>query len=187
MNAKIHIFFNSKASGKEKYEKKHILFLPYVMFLVILNHQTTTAMREKKSIICSVLLLVSGGMLYVLFRSRHILMLRIADATPLSRHLSHLREAASDWHPYDWVVYNLPGALWAGAYILFIHSLMHRVNASIRWKWACVIPLIGAFSELGQAAGIVPGTFDLLDLAGYLLPLVIYSLYVKSIIQKHGQ
>lgn len=187
MNANIHIFFNSKAFNREKYEKKHILFLSCVMFLVILSHQTTTTMREKKSIICSVLLLVSGGMLYVLFRSRHILMLRIADATPLSRHLSHLRETASHWHPYDWVVYNLPGALWAGAYILFIHSLMHGVNASTRWKWACVIPLIGAFSELGQAFGVVPGTFDLLDLAGYLLPLVVYSFYVKSTIHCHGQ
>ena len=64
MNANIHIFFNSKAFNREKYEKKHILFLSCVMFLVILSHQTTTTMREKKSIICSVLLLVSGGMLY---------------------------------------------------------------------------------------------------------------------------
>ena len=144
-------------------------------------------MHSKKSFICSLPLLMSGGMIYVLFRSRQTLLLKIADATPLSRPLTDIRGAVATWQPSEWVVYSLPGALWAGAYILFIHSLMHSVNASTRWRWASVIPLMGVLSELGQAFGIVPGTFDLLDLAGYLLPLVIYSLYVKSIIQKHGQ
>ena len=144
-------------------------------------------MHNKKSFICSLPLLMFGGMIYVLFRSRQTLLLKIADTTPLSHTLTDIRGAVASWQPSGWVVYSLPGALWAGAYVLIIHSLMHSLEPAIRWKWASVIPLLGVFSELGQAAGIVPGTFDMLDLAGYLLPLVIYSLYVKSIIQKHGQ
>lgn len=144
-------------------------------------------MPNKKSFIFSLPLLMFGGMIYLLFRSRQTLLLKIADATPLSHTLTDIRDAVATCQPSEWVVYSLPGALWAGAYVLIIHSLMHSLGPATRWRWASVIPLLGVFSELGQAAGIVPGTFDMLDLAGYLLPLVIYSLYVKSIIQKHGQ
>lgn len=144
-------------------------------------------MPNKKSFIFSLPLLMFGGMIYVLFRSRQTLLLKIADATPLSHTLTDIRDAVATCQPSEWVVYSLPGALWAGAYVLIIHSLMHSLGPATRWRWASVIPLLGVFSELGQAIGVVPGTFDLLDLAGYLLPLVVYSFYVKSTIHCHGQ
>ena len=125
------------------------------------------------------LLVASGGMIYVLFRSRQLLLLKIADITPLSHFITDLREKAHVLHPAEWVVYNLPGALWSGAYILIIHSLMHELPMRSRWRWCSVIPFIGAFSELGQAIGLVPGTFDLMDLACYVLPLVIYTVIVE--------
>lgn len=46
---------------------------------------------------------------------------------------------------------------------------------------------MGAFSELGQALHLIPGTFDVADLVCYLLPYIIYSFYLKLKIYRHEQ
>ena len=142
-------------------------------------------MLDRKSFLIGLLLIVGGGMLYLLFRSRQVLLLYILDATPLSHSISQMRGMASAWQPSEWVVYCLPGGLWSAAYIMVIHSLMHNLETRILWKWASVIPLLGAFSELGQALHLVPGTFDMADLVCYMLPFIIYSVYLKLKIYRH--
>ena len=142
-------------------------------------------MLDRKSFLIGLLLIVGGGMLYLLFRSRQVLLLYILDATPLSHSISQMRGMASAWQPSEWVVYSLPGGLWSAAYIMVIHSLMHNLETRILWKWASVIPLLGAFSELGQALHLIPGTFDMADLVCYMLPFIIYSFYLKLKIYRH--
>lgn len=142
-------------------------------------------MLERKSFLIGLLFIVGGGLLYLLFRSRQVLMLYILDTTPLSHSISQMRGMASVWQPSEWVVYSLPGGLWSAAYIMVIHSLMHNLETGILWKWASVIPLLGAFSELGQALRLIPGTFDMTDLVCYMLPFIIYSFYLKLKIYHH--
>lgn len=144
-------------------------------------------MHYRKSFLIGLLLIVGGGLLYLLFRSRQVLLLYILDSTPLSHSITQMRGMASAWQPSEWVVYSLPGGLWSAAYILVIHGLMHTLETSVRWRWACVIPLMGTFSELGQALHLIPGTFDVADLVCYLLPYIIYSFYLKLKIYHHEQ
>ncbi len=65
----------------------------------------------------------------------------------------------------SWIRFSLPDALWAFA----VTSLM-----SLTWKhkltresaaWILAGPFLAVGSELGQAAHVVPGTFDVTDLA----------------------
>lgn len=121
----------------------------------------------------------------MLFRSRQIVLLRIADSTPLYRLLSIVRETASPWQPSEWVVFSLPGGLWSAAYILIIHSLMAPLTLVSRWRWAIVIPMLGALSELCQAFHVLPGTFDVVDLLCYLLPFLLYTLYLTFKISRY--
>ena len=144
-------------------------------------------MHKQKRLYLGLLLLAGGGMLYALFRSRQTLLLQLADATPLRDFLSHLRASCSICHPADWVIYSLPGGLWSAAYILVTDALMRPLGRSQCWRWASVIPLLGAISELGQALHLVPGTFDVADLVSYLLPLFIYTASLKHNYVRHEQ
>ncbi len=143
-------------------------------------------MRIKTNDIVGLFLIACGGLLYVFFRSPQILLLQLIDSTPISGLIHQLRLTTTSWQPPEWMVYCLPNGLWSAAYILMVHSLFQGSGRSTLWRWACVIPILGAVSELGQAFHLVPGTFDIADLISYLLPLLIYSFYLSIKKTYHG-
>ena len=68
-----------------------------------------------------------------------------------------------------WFVYSLPDGLWVYALTAF----MGHVRSGSRAGFSKVAflgagPALGAGSELGQLAGLVPGSFDWTDLVFYL-------------------
>ena len=123
----------------------------------------------------SLLLLILGGMAYVLFRPRTLLLFVVADAVGMGPWTDRLRLAASGLQPPDWVVFSGPGGLWAAAYIVLTDWLTQGRAARWRLLAALPVPLAGAVSELMQAMGLVPGTFDVGDLVCYLLPYILYG------------
>lgn len=143
-----------------------------------------------RRIIAAVLLIVAGGLIYILFRSQQIILNEIiGDGWPW---LEQWRAAAAVWLRQsgalgEFVVYSLPGGLWASSYILFVDDAHRSASARVRIVWASVVPLAGAVVELLQACcpagymvgGISIGTFSVLDLVCYLTPLAIYILLLK--------
>ena len=117
------------------------------------------------------LLLVAGGLLYVLFRPHTLLLFRVADGLGLTPAIDHLRQCAAAVRPPGFVVYSLPAGLWATSYVLITAVTAQTLTAKARTAAMALVPAAGAVSELMQAAGLLPGTFDWADLALYLLPL----------------
>ena len=125
-------------------------------------------------------LLSTGGLIYLLFRSRYVLLNRIVLSTDLETVVDEWRCRATIINVPEWVIYSLPGGLWAISYIFIIDSLMRHRCYQCRMLWACPIPLLGLVSEIMQCLGILPGTFDLIDLLFYITPLFLYSLFINK-------
>lgn len=140
-------------------------------------------MTQRLKLPLGMMLLLMGGMTYLLFRPQTLLMFHVTDAIGLSAAINSMREGISSQLP-EFIIYNLPGALWAAAYILTIDSLMFRQSVMPRILVSGIIPVIGAVSELLQLIGLLPGTFDVADMLCYLIPYLLYlsiTLKIKRI------
>lgn len=124
--------------------------------------------------ILSVVLLLTGGLIYLLFRPTTLLLFRVTAWLGLTPVIYEVRKTATNWHTCEFVVYCLPNGLWALAYILVTDSLLQGYSIKTRLLVGSMIPLIGAFSELLQSTGLLRGTFDWLDLACYMVPCLLY-------------
>ena len=119
----------------------------------------------------SALLLALGGSIYLLFRPQELLMFRVAQRMGLSSAIDAIQSAASGLRLPHFIVDSLPGGLWATAYVLLVDSLPTAMTPTQRLAAASIIPLIGTASEVMQGLGMLPGTFDPLDLLCYLAPI----------------
>lgn len=126
--------------------------------------------------ILGAILLTGGGCIYLLQRSTSLLLFRVLDALGWTGRIASVRADMTAWP--DFVVYNLPGALWSSSYVLLADVLFRSFPVTARLLWASVIPMLGLFSELLQFAGLCPGTPDAMDAICYVLPYIIYVIFV---------
>ena len=136
---------------------------------------------NKGRIITIVMMLVVGGLLYLLFRPRTLLLFHVADAMGLSSVITQCRSAVEGITLPDWVVYCLPNALWTGAYVLLVDGVMKGRPVKWRLLMTAIIPVLGLMSELMQAFGWLPGTFDWWDVVAYSIPYLIYLVSARGI------
>lgn len=129
------------------------------------------------------LALLTGGMLYLLFRSDKLLMFHAIDWIGLGQTVAAWRQSVSITLP-DWVVYCLPDALWSAAYILVTDTILNANSIKTRLAVAAVIPFVGVASELLQAANLMPGTFDYFDILAYAIPYILYALIITKTTKK---
>ena len=121
-----------------------------------------------------------GALIYLLFRPRVLLGFRLLDVLRMGTLADRWREAVSGWQLPDFVVYCLPGGLWATAWVLIANGIFHDRPRRTRLLWAAVIPAVGAVSELMQGMGLLPGTFDEMDLLCYAVPYVAACCLMKK-------
>ena len=126
----------------------------------------------------SALMLLVGGTIYVLLRSRQTLLNVLIDAAG-AKGIEGAREKAAEWTIPEWIIYSLPGGLWSTAYILLIHALTMGEHPGRRLLWASLIPVIGVLSELMQQHNLLPGVADRWDVFFYALPYFIYFVYIS--------
>ncbi len=126
--------------------------------------------------------LLIGGIIYLLSRPTTLILFRVPHLLGWSNTIERLRESMSISLP-EWVVFNLPDALWAGAYIMTIDSVTQKSSTQVRLVSASIVPTIGVVSEFLQAFSLLPGTFDPLDLLSYATPYIIYILITLRRVQ----
>lgn len=131
----------------------------------------------KRQIPLGLFLLVVGGMIYVSFRPTSLLLFHSLEILGLSTGVNAWRDLISGWQPHEFIVYSLPGGLWAAAYILLTHGLLAYQSTTLRVGIASIIPLMGMGSELLQQWQLLPGTFDIADLLCYAVPLLLLIIY----------
>jgi hypothetical protein len=135
-------------------------------------------MTTRLQMLIGLVMLLLGGMIYLLFRPTTLLLFHTLDMVGLMPLVTDWRTLAAACQPSEFVVYSLPGGLWAAAYILLVVNLLGRVRRWQRMTVASIIPLVGICSELMQRAGLLPGVFDTADLVCYAVPLIILNMYI---------
>jgi len=106
-----------------------------------------------------------GGLIYVLFRDETLYMFRWFRFLGIMGILSQFRHIAiSNVCPPEWVIFNMPDALWVFSFTNLMLILWQKKSTDHSFFWIILPPAIGVCSEIGQLAGLVNGTFDLLDL-----------------------
>lgn len=111
--------------------------------------------------------LAAGSALYVCLRHDTLLMFRWMQAVGALSGVSSARVATRWLAPLlpDWVIFSLPYALWVASYMLAVEVIWYRSRSRSKYVWLAVAPAIALFSEIAQAARLIPGTFDWDDLA----------------------
>lgn len=141
---------------------------------------------QKKIILHLILPILVGSLIYLLFRSKNILIFNNLKAIHLDVIIDNWRDKFKFFKPYDWVVFCLPGGLWMYSYIYAIGlSWKNTIDRkSIIWY---ILPLFLAISsEFCQYFKFIRGTFDWQDVASYTLFTGIALLFLKPKIRIWG-
>lgn len=135
-------------------------------------------MQKRVSYIVSFSSLFIGGLIYILFRTKSLLMFMWFDNLKLSSLINYLRFNIKTNLP-EWLIYSLPDGLWIFSYIVFQLALWNYKITKENFFWVAILPFVALFSEIFQINRIVPGTFDIVDLSmyiiGIILPIIIYN------------
>ncbi len=118
--------------------------------------------------------LLAGGLVYVVARPRHLLLFWAADQMGMGHAVDTLRTTRMLSECPEWTIYSLPGGLWSLSYILVTSVLTQRLPKRMRVPVCGIIPLTGMMSEIFQATGWLPGTYDVVDLFCYATPYLLY-------------
>jgi len=137
-------------------------------------HPPSVSFSSRTCMFLSVFAILTGGIIYILFRASEPLFFRCLNGTGFEHWLAVIRQHSLTHTPLlsEWIVYSLPNGLWAFAYALVITTIWSGSKSWIRFPWMASIPVLVWGYELVQYAGIVPGTFCFQDLALGSLGLV---------------
>jgi len=113
--------------------------------------------------------LLIGGLTYILFRADSLLMFRWFDNFGLGEIIKTARQSIGHSNLPAWTIFSLPDALWIFSFTSFILIIWQDKFSAQSIPWILIAPIIGLFSEIGQAFHLVRGTFDLTDLTLILI------------------
>ena len=126
-------------------------------------------------IFLGVVFLVIGCVIYLLFRTKTLYIYQWCAALGLSNVVDHIRFCVHGLNTPDFIKFNLPDGLYCAAYILIMDAIWQNDNSSIKHFIITLLPVVTIASEVLQYYGLVNGTFDVLDLTCYFVPLLIYT------------
>lgn len=121
----------------------------------------------------SIIIFLFACMIYISNRSFDMILYKWLNINTSNVIFSYLQQHAIPLP--DWALYNLPDGLWLFSYTLLIDAIWSKNN--IKYYFIGIITLFILILEIAQMMHIFPGTGDILDIASYLIALIIYSLY----------
>lgn len=128
--------------------------------------------------IIAFIFLFSGVMIYIIYRTKDLLVFKWIDWLYLNSEVDYLRLSYINLLDNSFLIYNLPGALWVTSYIILI-NIVNKYNSIInRIIISSALPIIAIISEFLQYFTIINGTFDWLDIICYLFPLIIFIIFL---------
>lgn len=134
----------------------------------------------KKITIAVIAPLMVGGMIYILFRPETLLMFDWFEKAGLLHFIQGLRASFKGKLILpQWFIYNLPDALWIFSFTNLMLLIWQLKLTKDSIFWILLAPTIGVLSELGQANGIIAGTFDPKDLFFILVASITPFFYPK--------
>lgn len=144
-----------------------------------LNVRHSKITRRTKLFLAFVTLFI-GGMIYVVYRSKNLLMFSWFDALGISPMVEVVRMDYGDKSIYAWIKNSFPATLWLFSYLWVVDAIWGEQKHWAYTAFIIVLPVVAIISEVLQGLGIMPGTFDFLDVIGYLLAFILF-LIIKII------
>lgn len=130
-----------------------------------------------------------GGLTYVVFRSRSLLMFSWFDQLGLTDAVASTR---AKWGGMQtqipaFLIMSAPFALWVLSYMLSIEAVWGpaKSRAKFLWKWS--LPSAAIASEILQACGMLRGTFDANDLAALIIAASVGTLFPRLLASRKGK
>lgn len=127
-------------------------------------------------VIISFVILIIGGLIYVAYRDKSLEMFNWFDCLGLDDAVIFFRNLMFSNGIYGWIKYSLPDGLWLFAYMFTIDSIWNGSKKLISYIFIFCLPLLALLSEFLQYFGLIPGVFDLIDLASYLCAILLFIL-----------
>lgn len=131
------------------------------------------------STILALMTMALGGSIYILLRQDTLLMFTWWRWLHLDSGIAGLRNIVLP-HKHTlpgWLHLSLPQALWLLSGCLAIHAIWGNLNRRKEQVWMGVVLCLGLATELGQAMGVVRGTYDSLDLVLLVLAFSIAQVF----------
>lgn len=123
----------------------------------------------------SIILTILGGLIYLMFRDKSLIMFSWARSIRLNEAIDYLRYKSISVEPYYWIKYNMPAGLWLFSYMLIIDAIWGGTKCGKRVFYIYVLPISALLSEFMQLYGLCPGTFDVLDVISYLSAIILFK------------
>lgn len=132
-------------------------------------------MKVRIKILLSIILTLFGGLIYVLYRGKSLLMFSWFESVGLNSVVDYIRNKNVMIEPYYWIKYNLPAGLWLFSYMFIMDAIWGESKSVNRKMFIWILPVIAFLSELMQTFGLCPGTFDILDVVSYLFAIILFK------------
>lgn len=118
----------------------------------------------------SVIPVFLGGLIYIAFRTKTLIMFQWFNLFNLSAAVLVTRNFTETRATYipTWIIYSLPSALWMYSFTFSLTYIWLKSASSLKFLWILLPLFLGLGSELSQYLGWVPGSFDILDLLLYI-------------------
>ncbi len=107
-----------------------------------------------------------GATIYLLFRTTSLLVFHWLQTLHLLPLVMAARQLCSEIRLPEWLLYSLPDGLWVYAVTSWMILIWSRRPPL---PWLLIGVALGVGGELGQAVGMVSGTYQHLDMIFYLL------------------
>lgn len=139
-------------------------------------HLTTRSIKVYIALIA----LAIGSLIYIIFRSKNLLMFQWFDTLNLTSIVNDLRNNYSQIPIYSWIKYSMPAGLWLFAYMYIIDAIWGKEYISFKRAFLWTLPIIAILSEFLQLMKILPGTFDVLDILSYIFAISLYTIIKRT-------
>lgn len=147
--------------------------MDYILNLNNYYRQHSIKYRAEK-VMLSLVILLLGGLIYVIFRDKSLLMFDWYKTIGISNEVDGLRRLFQGEGIYGWVKYSLPDGLWIFSYMFIVDAIWDRERNVVSMIFLWGLPIVAILSECLQYLGLLPGVFDWMDMASYMLAITLF-------------
>ncbi len=147
--------------------------MDYILNLNNYYRQHSIKYRAAK-VMLSLVILLLGGLIYVIFRDKSLLMFDWFKTIGISNEVDGLRRLFQGEGIYGWVKYSLPDGLWIFSYMFIVDAIWDRERNVVSMIFLWGLPIVAILSECLQYLGLLPGVFDWMDMASYMLAITLF-------------
>ena len=131
-------------------------------------------------VMLSLVILLLGGLIYVIFRDKSLLMFDWFNTIGINNEVDGFRRLFQGEGIYGWVKYSLPAGLWLFAYMYLVDVIWNGAKSISSYIFIYSLPFFALLSEFFQYFGLVSGVFDWIDVLSYMFAILLY-IFIKII------